>query len=91
MLRKPWRGQGAKPRATAPPALLIAARKDKLVAPERNTGQLAVLLRAQQVPVRELYYDRVTHTTLVASIAAPLRWQAPTLDDVAAFVLTPGA
>ncbi|MBV7539024.1 alpha/beta hydrolase [Duganella sp. sic0402] len=77
-------------RAT-PPALLIAARRDKLVAPERNTGQLAALLRAQQVPVRELYYDRVSHTTLVASVAAPLRWLAPTLDDVAAFVLTPGA
>lgn len=77
--------------AGTPPALLIAAHKDKLVEPERNTGQLAALLRARQVPVRELYYDSVTHTTLVASIAAPLRWLAPTLDDVAAFVLNPGA
>lgn len=77
--------------AAAPPVLLIAAHQDKLVNPQRNTGRLAASLRAQQVPVRELYYDRVTHTTLVASIAAPLRWLAPTLDDVAAFVLKPGA
>jgi len=75
--------------AGAPPALLIAASKDKLVEPQRNTGQLAALLRAQQVPVQERYYTTVSHTTLVASIAAPLRWMAPTLDDVAAFVLKP--
>lgn len=72
--------------ASAPPALLIAARKDKLVNPERNTGKLVAALRAQQVPVQEIYYDKVSHTTLVGSIAAPLRWLAPTLDDVAAFV-----
>jgi len=71
--------------AAAPPALLIAARKDKLVSPTRNTGALAAALRAQKVPVQEIYYDKVSHTTLVASIAAPLRWLAPTLDDVAAF------
>jgi acetyl esterase/lipase len=75
----------------APPALLIAARNDKLVSPQRNTGKLAASLRAQQVPVQEIYYDRVTHTTLVGSIAAPLRWLAPTLDDVATFVLKPDA
>jgi acetyl esterase/lipase len=77
--------------AASPPALLIAARKDKLVNPERNTAHLAAALRAQQVPVQEMYYDKVSHITLVASIAAPLRWLAPTLDDVAAFVLKPGA
>jgi acetyl esterase/lipase len=77
--------------ATSPPALLIAARSDKLVNPSRNTGHLAAALRAQQVPVQEIYYDKVSHVTLVASIATPLRWLAPTLDDVAAFVLKPDA
>ncbi|TFW16249.1 alpha/beta hydrolase [Duganella callida] len=77
--------------AAAPPALLIAARKDKLVDPARNTGHLAAALRAQHTPVRELYYDKVSHTTLVATIAVPLRWLAPTLDDVAAFVQAPPA
>ncbi|MPQ58359.1 alpha/beta hydrolase [Duganella sp. FT27W] len=71
----------------SPPALLIAARSDSLVNPQRNTGHLAQALRAQQVPVRELYYDRVSHTTLIASVAAPLRWLAPTLEDVAGYVL----
>lgn len=71
----------------SPPALLIAAKSDKLVNPQRNTGRLAQALRAQQVPVTELYYDRVSHTTLIGSVAAPLRWLAPTLDDVAGYVL----
>ena len=61
--------------------------RDSLVNPQRNTGHLAEALRAQQVPVRELYYDRVSHTTLIASVAAPLRWLAPTLEDVAGYVL----
>ena len=34
-----------------------------------------------------VYYDKVSHAPLVGSIAAPLRWLAPTSDDVAAFVL----
>ena len=73
--------------AASPPALLIAARSDNLVDPQRNTGGLAAKLRASHVDVTEIYYDKVSHTTLVGSIAAPLRWLAPTLDDVAAFVL----
>ncbi|USX17425.1 alpha/beta hydrolase [Oxalobacteraceae bacterium OTU3CAMAD1] len=76
--------------AASPPALLIAARSDKLVDPQQNTGHLAERLRANQVDVTELYYDKVSHTTLVGSIGAPLRWLAPTLDDVAAFVLRDG-
>jgi acetyl esterase/lipase len=68
------------------PALLIAARNDKLVNPARNTGGLATRLRAAGVPVEEVYYDGVSHTTLVASMAAPLRTLAPTVDAVARFV-----
>jgi acetyl esterase/lipase len=68
------------------PALLIAANQDKLVNPVRNTGGLAARLRAAGVPVEEVYYDGVSHTTLVASIAAPLRALAPTLDAIDAFV-----
>lgn len=75
--------------AASPPALLIAANSDNLVEPKRNTGGLAARLRAEHVDVKELYYGKVSHTTLVGSIAAPLRWLAPTLDDVAAFVLRP--
>ena len=68
------------------PALLIAANQDNLVNPVRNTGGLARRLRARGVPVKEVYYDGVSHTTLVASIAAPLRALAPTLDTIDQFV-----
>jgi acetyl esterase/lipase len=75
---------------TAPPALLIAANKDSLVNPVRNTGGLATRLRAAGVPVREIYYDGVSHTTLVASLSTTLRGLAPTLDAVEAFVRSDG-
>ncbi|WP_426196631.1 alpha/beta hydrolase [Massilia sp. DWR3-1-1] len=68
------------------PALLIAANKDTLVNPVRNTGGLATRLRERGVPVTEIYYDGVSHTTLVGSIAAPLRGLAPTLDAIDQFV-----
>lgn len=71
---------------STPPALLIAANKDKLVNPQRNTGRMADKLRANGVPVQEIYYDGVSHTTLVASLAAPLRTLAPTLDAVVKFI-----
>jgi acetyl esterase/lipase len=76
--------------AAAPPALLIAARNDTLVDPLRNTGGLARRLRAAGVHVDERYFDGVSHATLVASIAAPLRGLAPTLDAISSFVLSDG-
>ena len=74
--------------ATAPPALLIAPQRghDRLVDPQRNTGGLAAALRAQGRPVTELYLDGVSHATLVASLASPLRRLAPTLDHISAFI-----
>ena len=68
------------------PALLIAARKDALVNPLRNTAALAGKLRAQGVSVEEVYFDRVGHATLIASLAAPLRVLAPTLATIEHFV-----
>jgi acetyl esterase/lipase len=72
----------------SPAALLIAADKDELVNPVRNTGSLADKLRANGVPVQEIYYNRVNHITLLGSIAAPLRALAPTVDAIAQFILT---
>ena len=74
--------------AEAPPALLIAPLpgRDKLVNPQRNTGGLATALRTLHRPVTETYFDKVSHTTLVASLASPLRMLAPTLDAVSAFI-----
>ncbi|MFT5644332.1 MAG: acetyl esterase/lipase, partial [Janthinobacterium sp.] len=65
--------------AAMPPALLIAASEDTLVNPQRNSGALANAYRALGVPVIEHYFDRVSHATLVASLAGPLRKLAPTL------------
>lgn len=76
--------------AAAPPALLIAANKDSLVDPARNTGGLAARLQAAGVPVRTAYYDGVSHATLVASLSTTLRGLAPTLDAVEAFVRSDG-
>ncbi|WP_339538193.1 alpha/beta hydrolase [Pseudomonas sp. RA_15y_Pfl2_54] len=70
----------------APPALLIAANKDDLVNPTRNTGGLARKLREVGVPVQDLYYSRPNHITLVATLSRPLRRLAPVLDQVVGFI-----
>ncbi|WP_069037446.1 alpha/beta hydrolase [Methyloversatilis sp. RAC08] len=72
--------------AAAPRSLLIAARKDDLVNPQRNTGGLAQALRGAGVAVDERYYDGVNHLTLVGAFGRPLRGLAPVIDDVAAFL-----
>jgi len=72
--------------AQAPPALLMAASKDKLVDPLRNSAGLARKLREAGVPVQDLYFSRTRHTTLVATLSRPLRWLGPVLDQVTAFV-----
>ena len=76
--------------ASSPPALLIAAKQDDLVNPQRNTGALAATLRTLGVPVTELYVDRIGHATLVASLAGPLRKLAPTLDAIEQFIDSDG-
>jgi acetyl esterase/lipase len=70
----------------SPPALLIASKDDKVVNPTRNTGGLAARLRTDGVPVRELYFSRTSHATLVAAMSRPLRGLAPVLDDVVDFI-----
>ena len=70
----------------APPALLLASNQDGLVDPVRNTGGLATKLRAAGVAVQETYFDHTSHTSLVGSLARPLRGLAPTLDLIERFV-----
>ncbi len=71
---------------SAPKTFLGAARSDDLVDPQRNTVGLANRLQAVGRPATVQLYGRVNHMTLVAAFAAPLRWMAPVLDDVAAFI-----
>ena len=72
--------------ATSPPALLMAATDDTLVNPQRNTGGMARRLREQGVPVRELYFSKPGHGTLIAAFSRPMRGLAPVLDEVVAFI-----
>ncbi len=75
--------------ADAPRAFLGAARKDDLVSPERSSVQLARKLQAAGVPVTLRLYERVNHATLLGAMAWPLRWMAPVLADVRAFIDAP--
>jgi acetyl esterase/lipase len=70
----------------APRSFLGAASDDDLVNPQRNTHQLARKLQAAGVPVTLKFYPRANHLTLIGALAWPLRWLAPVLDDVQAFI-----
>jgi acetyl esterase/lipase len=72
--------------AASPPALLMASADDTVVNPKRNTGGMATRLRDQGVSVRERYFSRTNHGTLVGAFARPLRSLAPVLMEVTAFV-----
>lgn len=75
--------------ARAPRTLLLAAAKDSLVDPARNTEGLARRLRAVGVDVTARVFDGVSHVTLVGALARPLRGMAPVLDEAAAFLRPP--
>ena len=71
--------------------LLLAARSDLLVNPQRNTVQLGEALAARGVAVNVELFERVSHTTLIGALARPLRGLAPVLDRLDAFLKTPPA
>jgi len=71
----------------APRALLMAASKDNLVYPDRNTGQMAAALRAAGVPVQVRMYDNLSHVTLIGAFARPIQWLGgPVLPPVMDFL-----
>lgn len=71
----------------APRTLLVAARDDDVVDPQRNTGNLAAALQRAGVPVRLALEDHVSHVTVIAALASPLRALAPVRSEVTGFVL----
>lgn len=77
--------------ATPRHVLLLAARKDTLVNPQRNTLAMARTLERQGTPVDVELFDRVSHTTLIGAMARPLRGLAPVLDRVSGFLNQPPA
>lgn len=73
--------------AAAPRTLLVAASKDKLVDPVRNTGQMAAKLRAAGVEVQTREFDDLSHITLIGAVAKPLHWLGgPVLPPLLGFV-----
>ena len=70
----------------AAPTFLGAPLYDKVVNPTRSTQALAAKLMAAGTPVALRMYNDASHVTLVGAFAPPLRWVAPVLDDVIAFI-----
>jgi len=68
------------------PVFLGAARRDRLVDPERNTLGLARRLEEAGTPVFLHLYSGVGHETLIGAFARPLRWLAPVRRDVLRFI-----
>ncbi|MEO7242755.1 MAG: alpha/beta hydrolase [Variovorax sp.] len=60
--------------AVPPRVLLMAARKDELVNPIRNTEQMAVRLRIAGAEVQTFEFDDLGHMTLIGAVAKPLEW-----------------
>lgn len=76
--------------AAAPRTLLLAAMKDTLVDPVRNTGQMADRLRAEGVDVQVQTFDNLSHVTLIGAVATPIRWiGGPVVPPLLAFVGLP--
>ena len=72
--------------ADIPRTFLGAAVHDNLVNPKVNTEVLAAMLKKAGVSVELKMYRGVNHETLIGAFAKPLRWMAPVLDDVVAFI-----
>lgn len=75
--------------ATAPPGLLLTGAADTTVDPQRNSASLAQALSAAGACARLVEYPDLGHKLLVGALARPLRWRAPVLDDLSAFVARP--
>jgi acetyl esterase/lipase len=74
----------------SPPALLLAPALDSTVNPQRSTVAMAQRLKDCGVRVESALYDGVSHVTLVAAMAPVLRWRAPVLSRISAFVQSTG-
>jgi acetyl esterase/lipase len=72
-------------RGNAAPVFLAAGTADQTVLP-RNTEHLAAAIRRDGGTVQARFYPGVTHTKIIGAFAAVLRWLAPTLADVTAFL-----
>jgi len=72
----------------APPSLLIAPRRDRIVSPD-NTRRLAAQIRGHRGKVTELHYPKVGHLSLLGTFAPALRFLSPALGAITAFARNP--
>lgn len=72
-------------RGDAPPMLLAAGDKDITVRP-LNTQRLADAIRRDGGQVETRFYPGIGHALILGSFAGILRWFAPVLADVTAFL-----
>ncbi len=70
------------------PSLLIAARHDTFVHPDKNTERMGAKLKSLGVDVTVDLHDHVDHITLVGAMARPLRFLAPVDGEFTDFVLS---
>ncbi len=77
-------------RGNAPPMFLAAGSADKTVYP-RNTEHLAAAIRRDGGTVEEKIYRGIDHRMIIGAVAWPLRWLAPVLRDVTAFLALHGS
>ncbi|HAP27862.1 MAG TPA: esterase, partial [Achromobacter sp.] len=73
----------------APPGLLLTGTADTTVDPRRNSVSLAHALQDSGACAQLVQYPDLGHKLLVGALSRPLRWRAPVLDDVSAFVARP--
>lgn len=70
----------------APRTLLVAANRDSLVDPARNTQGLAGRLKAAGIDTTVRLLDGVSHVTVLASVAAPLKFLSTVREELQAFL-----
>jgi acetyl esterase/lipase len=72
-------------RPGAPPSLLLHGAADTTVR-LFNTRDTVAALKKSGTPVETAEYPDIGHVGLILTLAAPLRWRAPTLNAVVSFV-----
>ncbi len=72
--------------AGAPASFLASSPEDDLINPKRNTFALADRLQKSGVSTTLKTYPPVDHVSIIASLAWPLRFKAPLLDDIDQFL-----
>lgn len=68
-----------------PPMLLVTGTDDTTVLP-RNSDRLAARIAAAGGRVERRSYEHIGHVALAASLAAPLQWLSPAIDDLDGFL-----